>query len=69
MQVWRALPFFKAVCSRQNPAGVYEDPSTSVKMLLVTGQVNVNDRLPWLLRDVTLSAAKNAERRVIQGVV
>lgn len=59
----------KAVCSRQDPTGVNQDSSTSVKVFLETGLVNVNDRLPRLLRDVALSAPKHAERRVIQGVV
>lgn len=59
----------KAVCSRQDPTGVNQDSSTSVKVFLETGLENVNDRLPRLLRDVALSAPKHAERRVIQGVV
>lgn len=63
------LPVLEAMCSRQDPTGVDEDSSTSVEVLLVTGLVNINDSLPWLLRDVTLSASKHAERWVIQGVV
>lgn len=63
------LLVLEAVCSRQDPAGVNEDSSTSVKVFPVAGLVNINDRLPRLLRDVALSAPKHAERRAIQGVV
>lgn len=63
------LLFLKAVCSRQDPAGVNEDASTSVEVLPETGLVDVNDCLPRLLRDVALSAPKHAERRPVQGVV
>ena len=68
--VWVSfLLVLKAVCSRQNPTGVNEDTSTSVKVFSVAGLVNVNGRLPRLLRDVALSAPKHAERRAVQGVV
>lgn len=63
------LPFFKAVRRGQNPAGINQDPSTSVKVLLVTGLEDIDDRLPWLLGDVALSAPKHTEHRMIQGVV
>lgn len=53
----------------QNPAGINQDPSTSVKVLLVTPLEDVDDRLPRLLGDVALSAPKHTERRMIQGVV
>lgn len=54
---------------RQNPTGINQDASTSVKVLLVTGLVDVDDRLPRLLGDVALSAPKHTEHRMIQGVV
>lgn len=63
------LLILEAVCSRQDPAGVYEDSSALVKVLLVTGLVNVNGGLPRLLRDVALPAPNHAERRAVQCVV
>lgn len=59
----------EAVCRRQDPTGVNEDSSTSVNVFLVSGLVGINDRLPRLLRDVTLSAPKHAERGPTQGIV
>lgn len=63
------LPILEAVCSSQDPAGVDEDSSAPVKIFLVTGLVNVDERLPRLLHDVALLAPKQAERRSFQGVV
>lgn len=63
------LLLLEAVCSRQDPTGVNEDSSASVEVFPVSGLVDINDRLPRLLRDVTLSAPKHAERRAIQGIV
>lgn len=63
------LLVLEAVCSRQDPTGVNEDSSTSVEVFPVSGLVDINDRLPRLLRDVTLSAPKHAKRRAIQGIV
>lgn len=59
----------KAVCRRQDPTGVNEDSSTFVKVFLVSGPVDINDRLPRLLGDVTLWAPKYAERGPTQGIV
>lgn len=63
------LLVLEAVCSRQDPTGVNEDSTTPVKVFSVTGLVNINGRLPWLLRDVAYSAPKHAERRAIHAVV
>lgn len=63
------LPLLKAVRRSQNPAGIDQDPPTPVKVLLVTGLEDVDDRLPRLLGDVALSAPEHSEHRVIQGVV
>lgn len=57
------LPVLKAVCSRQDPAGVDEDSSTSVKELSAASLVNINGRLPRLLGDVALFASINAVRQ------
>jgi len=66
--VWLLL-VLEAVGRRQDPTGVNEDSSASVEVFSETGLVNVDGRLPRLLRDVALSAPKHAERRAIQGVV
>lgn len=66
---WSFLLVLEAVCRRQDPTGVNEDASTSVKVFLETGLVHINDRLPRLLCNVALSAPEHAERRLIQGVV
>lgn len=63
------LPFFKAMCRSENPAGINQHSSTPEKVPFVTGLVDVDDGLPRLLSDVALSAPKHAEHRVIQGVV
>lgn len=63
------LPFFKAMSCSQNPAGINQDSSTSEKVPLVTGLVDVDDRLPGLLGDVALFAPEHTEHRVSQGVV
>lgn len=60
---------FKAVCSREDPAGVNENPSTPVEVSFETSLVNINDRLPWLFCDVTISATKHPKSSAIQGVV
>ena len=48
------LPVVEAVCSREDPAGVYKDPSTLEEVCFVSGPVHVYGCLPWLLCDVTL---------------